>query len=133
MNNKKKKLRTCLLNNKSNSSNNAKSFLNYKDSIKYNNKSKSINKSFTKRKCIKILKNPLTKSVKEVKSSLFHIDSSSFYESNKSQTNTLTTNDINTLNSIIKKFKKNPSATRLLFNKAKRLELNSLSNMTDKK
>ena len=134
MNFKKKKLKTFFLNHKNNSSNKSSCILNYNDSINFHNRIQFnyFNKSFKNIKSKKILKNPLTKHENEDKSNLIQNDSFSFSDSNNSKFNILSNNQIITLNSIINKFKKNQSAINLFLNKDKRLELNSLSNMTNK-
>ena len=80
----------------------------------------------------------------KTKNSIIYDDSFSFIDSNKSKNNNsnsilsnnktsiLTTNDKNTINFIINKFKKNKPATKILINNDKKMQLNSLSNLTKK-
>ena len=74
--------------------------------------------------------------------SVFYNNSSTFIDSNKTKNNSLysskslkslfTIDEKNAVNSIVNKFKKNKSVLSKFMNKEKKMELNSLTNMTNK-
>lgn len=154
MNIKKKKLKNFFLKESNPNKNTDNDYL-------INNTHKNVKNYFNKSfkgiiKKQSILKKPITeknnkiiyedgiKKGKKIEKSLIYDDSFSFIDSNKSKNNIsnsilsnnktsiLSTNEKNTINHIVNKFKKNKSATEILINNDKKMQLNSLSNLTEK-